>query len=221
MSRHVVWLAGRGVSMSCGLDWNVPSGLEAALRRRELSRVQLKARICDELSRAQDDASIDCGPLDTLLARARASDGWRHALLTTNWDELLDRTAARYGFEPPLHLNGSVGGRNILLEDDDDRAREAVPQAREGLRRLLEADVVVAAGLSLASGLDKALLSRLAGKRGGHWLVVNRDAAEVRRACEELRRRLPGCSVQAAELPFDEWVCAGFPGLKLADERAA
>lgn len=221
MSRHMAWLAGRGVSMSCGLDWNVPPGLEAALRDRTLSRVQLKARICDELSRAQDDPSIDCRPLDALLDRVRASSRWRHALVTTNWDELLDRTAARYGFEPPLHLNGSVGGRNILLEDDDDRAREAVPQAREGLRRLLEADVVVAAGLSLASRLDKALLSRLAGKRGGRWLVVNHDAQQVRRACEELRRRLPGCSVHAAELPFDEWVRAGFPGLNIAGERAA
>ena len=120
-----------------------------------------------------------------------------------------------------LNLNGSVGRRDILLEDDEDRAREAVPQAREGLRRLLEADVVVAAGLSLASRLDKALLSRLAGKRGGRWLVVNHDAEEVRRACEELSRRLPGCSVHAAELPFDAWVRAGFPGLNIAGERAA
>jgi hypothetical protein len=221
MSRHLAWLAGRGVSMSCALDWDVPPGLEAALRERKLSRFEIKARICDELSRAQDDPSIDCRPLDALLERARASGRWRHALVTTNWDELLDRAAARHGFEPPLHLNGSVGGRDILLEDDDERAREAVPQAREGLLRLLEADLVVAAGLSLASRLDKAILSRLAGKRGGRWLVVNRDALEVRRAREELRRRLPGCSVQAAELPFDEWVEAGFPGLNIAGDRAA
>jgi len=36
-----------------------------------------------------------------------------------------------------------------------------------------------------------------------------------------LSRRLPGCSVHAAELPFDEWVQAGFPGLNIAGERAA
>ena len=48
MSRHLAWLAGRGVSMSCALDWDVPPGLEAALRERKLSRFEIKARICDE-----------------------------------------------------------------------------------------------------------------------------------------------------------------------------
>ena len=206
--------------MSCGLHWDVPPALEAAARRGDITREELKARICAALARAQDDPALDCGPLDALLARLAASNGWRHGFVTTNWDELLDRAAARHGFEPPLHLNGSVSARDILVEDDDERARDAVPQARAGLRSLMQADLVVAAGLSLASRLDKALVSRLAGKRGARWVVVNHDAGEVRRAREELHRRLPGCSVSAAELPFDAWVAAGLPGLDLAEHAA-
>lgn len=219
MSRNLVWLAGRGVSMSCGLCWDVPPALDAAFGRGELSRAELAERICDALERAEHAPSIDCGPIDTLLERLRRSNPWRHTFVTTNWDRLLDRRLERHGFEPPLHVNGSLEKRNILIEGDDERAREAVPQAREGLRRLMEADLVVVAGLSLSSRLDKGLVSRLAGKRGGHWLVVNHDPEEVRQASEELRSRLPQCIVRAAQQPFDEWVEAGMPGLEVAAAR--
>ncbi|HZM36915.1 MAG TPA: hypothetical protein VFC18_20830 [Burkholderiales bacterium] len=220
MSRHLVWLAGRGVSMSCGLDWDVPPALEAARHAGEISRAALGERIASALERAQDDAAIDCRPIDAMLERIRGPSGWRHAFVTTNWDALLDRALERHGFEPPLHLNGSVAARNLLLEDDGESAREAVPQVREGLRRLAQAELVVVAGLSLASRLDKALVARLAGKHGGRWLVVNHDAGEVRRCCAALEQRLPGCTVQAVALPFDRWVAAGLPGLNIAPAEA-
>jgi hypothetical protein len=207
--------------MSCGLCWDVPPELDAAFRRGEISRAALTERICEALGRAERSPSVDCGPIDALLARLREGGGLRHTFVTTNWDGLLDRRLRRHGFEPPLHVNGSIAERNLLTEGDDERAREAVPQAREALRRLMDADLVVVAGLSLSSRLDKGLVSRLAGKRGGRWLVVNHDAGEVRQACEAVRLRLPQCTVSAVEQPFDDWVEAGMPGIEIARERTA
>lgn len=221
MSGHVVWLAGRGVSMSCGLCWDVPQRLEEAFRRGEIDRAELTARICEELARAEADPAVDARPVEKLIEKLKASNGWRHSFVTTNWDGLLDRALRAHGFAATLHLNGSVAERNLLTAWDDERARERVPQAREGLRRLMDADVCVVAGLSLANRLDEGLVARLRGKRGGRWLVVNHDAAEVRQACELLRAQLARCEVSAVAEPFDAWVEAGMPGLGAAPQRAA
>lgn len=220
MSGHLVWLAGRGVSMSCGLCWDVPQALEDAYRRGEIDRAELTARICAELARAEADPAVDTRPLHLLASHLRFLEG-KQSFVTTNWDGLLDRALRAHGFAAPLHLNGSVAERNLLTAWDDERARERVPQAREGLRRLLDADVCVVAGLSLANRLDEALVARLRGKRGGRWLVVNHDAAEVRQACELLRAQLARCEVSAVAEPFDAWVEAGMPGLGVAPQRAA
>ncbi len=220
MSAHLVWLVGRGVSMSCGLCWDVPQPLEDAYRRGEIDRDALVARICDELARAEADPALDCRPLEIFMEKLKASNGVKHSFVTTNWDGLLDRALRERGLAAPLHLNGSIAERNILTAWDDERAREAVPQAREGMRALMDADVVVVAGLSLANRIDKGLVARLRGKRDGRWLVVNHDAAEVRKACEVLRERLAQCEVSAVNEPFDDWVEAGMPGLGVAPEAA-
>lgn len=212
MSAHLVWLVGRGVSMSCGLCWDVPPELEAAYKRGDIDRAALASRICDELERAERDPGVDLRPLRTLAARLEKANG-KHSFVTTNWDGLLDRALREQGLAAPLHLNGSAAERNVLTAWDDERARDAVPQAREGLRRLLDADVVVVAGLSLANRLDQGLVSRLRGKQGGRWLVVNHDAAQVRQACETLRERLACCQVSAVKESFEDWVAAGLPGL--------
>ena len=221
MSSHLVWLAGRGVSMSCGLCWDVPRSLEDAYRRGEIGRAALTARICDALARAESHPSVDTRPMEKLIEKLRACNGWRHSFVTTNWDGLLERALRAQGFAPPLHLNGSVAERNVLTAWDDERAREAVPQAREGLRRLMAADVCVVAGLSLASRLDEGIVARLRGKSGGRWIVVNHDPAQVRAACELLRAQLPRCRVSALEESFDDWVAAGMPGLGVAPQGAA
>ena len=135
MSRHMAWLAGRGVSMSCGLCWDVPPGLEAAWRRGEIGRAALTARICDALARAEADPAVDTRPMKKLIEKLKAANGWRHSFVTTNWDGLLDRVLRGQGFAAPLHLNGSAAERNVLTAWDDERARDAVPQAREGLRQ--------------------------------------------------------------------------------------
>jgi hypothetical protein len=219
MSDRVVWLVGRGVSMSCGLCWDVPPALEAAWRRGEIGRAALSERICAALERAEREPGVDLRPLRALAARVKRSRAM-HSFVTTNWDGLLDRALGEHGLDAPLHINGSAAARNILTAWDDERARDAVPQAREALRRLMDADLVVVAGLSLANRLDKGLVSRLRGKQGGRWLVVNHDAAEVRKACEVLRERLARCEVSAVNEPFDDWVEAGLPGLGVAPEAA-
>jgi hypothetical protein len=206
--------------MSCGLCWDVPPELEDAYRRGDIDRAELTARICDALSRAEADAAIDMRPLHALASRLRIL-AEQHSFVTTNWDGLLERALRAQGLPRPLHLNGSVAERNILTDWDDERARERVPQARAGLQRLMEADVCVVAGLSLANRLDKSLVARLRGKRGGRWLVVNHDAGEVRQACELLRRQLAQCELSAVTEPFDAWVEAGMPGLGVAPEAAA
>ena len=206
--------------MSCGLCWDVPQPLEDAYRRGEIDRTELTARICGELARAEADPAVDTRPLHLLASHIRTLGG-KQSFVTTNWDGLLDRALRAHGFAAPLHLNGSIAERNLLTPWDDECARERVPQARAGLRRLMDADVCVVAGLSLANRLDEGLVARLRGKRGGRWLVVNHDAAEVRQACELLRAQLARCEVSAVAEPFDAWVEAGMPGLGVAPQRAA
>lgn len=130
MSGHLVWLAGRGVSMSCGLCWDVPQRLEHAFHRGEIDRAELTAHICRELARAESDPAVDIGPLERMVVRLKRSNGQENSFVTTNWDGLLDRALRAHGFPAPLHLNGSVEERNILTAWDDERARERVPQAR-------------------------------------------------------------------------------------------
>ena len=71
MPRSVVWLAGRGVSLNCGLEWDVPAELYEAFKRGELPREALARRISEELARAQESAPIDTWPLDSLLLALR------------------------------------------------------------------------------------------------------------------------------------------------------
>ena len=122
--------------MSCGLCWDVPAPLEAAFRRGRIGRRELTERICASLAHAERDPSLDCRPLDALLARLPALAGWRHAFVTTNWDGLLDRALARRGIGRALHLNGSVAGRNLphrhrdLAGPEGSRAPGNLPEAR-------------------------------------------------------------------------------------------
>jgi hypothetical protein len=227
MPRKIVWLTGRGVSISCGLDWEVPSELYEAAKRGEMDREALCRRICDELHRVQAAAGLDTRPLDVLLAtlRNQGNRDWKHAFVTTNWDTVLDEVLAAHpphdSIDPVVaHINGSIEDPKALLTElDSGAARDSAFEANKGFQQLLKAQVCVVVGLSLRTHLDKELVSMLGSRQswspaGDTWLVVNHDAGEVQHACELLRERLPRSKVSAIATPFDTWVRNGLPELR-------
>ena len=115
MPRKIIWLAGRGVSISCGLDWDVPRELYEQAKAGEIDRETLRGRICEELHRVQAAAGLDTRPLDELLAtlRNQGNRDWKHAFVTTNWDTVLDEVLAAHpahdSIDPAVaHINGSI-----------------------------------------------------------------------------------------------------------------
>jgi hypothetical protein len=235
MSREVVWLVGRGVSASCGLNWEVPPSLYEAFRRGELGREALIARIRKELAAAQDAAlASGCARLSPLanllraLFHANRSDAWSHLFVTTNWDTLLDHALAAHHRPGRTdigrrvqHLNGSIaaGGEHAFLtEADSQDEREAALEAHPGFQQLLRANLCVLAGMSLQNRADKELVARLGTRQGWlpageSWIVVNHNAREIARVSELLRAQLPRSRVAALATPFDGWVESGLPEL--------
>jgi hypothetical protein len=226
MPRNIVWLAGRGVSMSVGLDWDVPPQLYEAFKRGELDRDALCKRICEELARVQDDARLDTWPLDELLRTLRTNTrDWKHSFVTTNWDTVLDdvlRSHPQHEAIDPVvwHLNGSIEDPSTLCtEVDSGEARERAFEANKGFQQLLKANVCVVVGLSLKSQPDKDLAAQLGKNQGSTpagetWLVVNHEADEVRHAIELLSQRLPQARLRAITTPFDAWVRNGMAELR-------
>jgi len=228
MPRSVVWLAGRGVSLNCGLEWDVPAELYEAFKRGELPREALARRISEELARAQESAPIDTWPLDSLLLALRKHGNqreWKHLFVTTNWDTVLDEVLqshpAHEGVEASVaHLNGSIDDPSTLFTEADSReARDAAININAGFQNLLKAQVCVVVGISLSNALDQELVARLGSRQdvpaaSGAWLVVNHAPEEVQRVCDVLREHLPRARLIPVTTPFDAWVRGGMPELR-------
>lgn len=228
----VSWLIGRGCSIAAGLTWTVPKwwqllprGVQIWLIGRALRAAQLNPTV----------------RLDTHRGFLRALDlrsppGSVHALITTNWDGLLEMALDRLwpGVHPGLwldnmyvaHINGRVeripnseAGSPFLLEQDRAGQRSPTVEANNALGRILWSDVVVVVGMSFECEQDKFLLKAIKAHEdnlpagGATWIIVNASAYDLDKAARLIRSHLPRADVVSVPLTFEAWVQTGFPEL--------
>ena len=228
----VSWLIGRGCSIAAGLTWVVPPYW------RLLPRWLQIRLIIQALTAAQQSPAVT---LDTHRNFLRILDhrtvpGAVHALITTNWDGLLEMALESIwpGVHPGIwldnmyvaHINGrieriprSAAGSPFLLEEDRGTVRTPTVEANNALGRILWSDVVVVVGMSFECEQDKFLLKAIkqhednlpAGE--ATWIVVNSNLADLGKATRLLRHHLLRANVVSVELTFQDWVRAGLPEL--------
>ena len=83
----VNWLFGRGLSMGCNLKWEVPS------EWGKLCREECIDLIKKELTLQMDYSHVDTSSIKDFIKALsdRTNAGFRHRLITTNWDYLLQK----------------------------------------------------------------------------------------------------------------------------------
>ncbi len=234
----LIWLFGRGASVACGLGWTVPGAWAS------LSRDGLIAQIRKTLLAEMDSPSVDTSPYRKLLAvlGRRTAPGWRHRLVTTNWDHLLQREVNRACPTdcPPwlesthvFHLNGTVedlpdNSRRscFLLESDPTAARIAKLESNLSFTAMAWSNSFVVVGMSFECATDNSLLTALGNAplpvESSRWLVVNPNKSALDTVCANIRSKLPGTAVVRVSSGFAEWLGHGLPQLRdlgmLSDE---
>jgi hypothetical protein len=234
MSRTLVWFFGRGLSIECGLTWNVPPQWSNADREEKIRRIKTS------LSKAMQSPKINTGCISDLLCtlESRTAPGWRHLFLTTNWDHLLQRELCnRYvpGSQRPAwlanshvyHLNGTVehisgaSARSpFLLPEDPVAQRHPTYEANVAYQQMIWEKTFVVVGMSFECETDRFLLHSL--ERLGdnlpigesEWIVVNRAQQALDTTYQHIRRVLPCAKLRLVQGTFSGWQDLNLPELR-------
>jgi hypothetical protein len=230
--RTTNWLFGRGLSISCNLTWNVPGHFKQFTREQKIKHIKVKLR--SEMSRQ----SVDCLVIQNLLTMlaTRTAPDWRHRLLTTNWDYLLQREiqALKLKALPTwlvnshvFHLNGTVENLSdntnrsaLVLEDDTSEERRYSAESNVAFNDMCWDEDFVVIGMSFECEVDKFLLTALKKVQDNlpigqsRWLLVNPDINALDASCDRIRSALPKASVQSVKLRLDEWINAELPEMQ-------
>jgi hypothetical protein len=207
----LIWLFGRGASIACGLPWTVPAAWD------RLPREERVAAIRETLRAEMNTPTVDTTPYSRLLAvlARETSPGWRHRLMTTNWDSLLQRevdraypTVCREWLESThvFHLNGTVDDcrdqsrrSSFLLESDPSETRVAKLESNVAFANMTWADVFVVVGMSFECATDNSLLTALRRAplpvEASRWIVVNPAAPTLNEVCANLGTKLSGVTI--------------------------
>lgn len=224
----VVWLFGRGCSVSCGLPWKVKWWYQAMPRA---CRVKLiKKAIRKEITRVP----VGVGPYKVMLDLflTHTDPRYCHALLTTNWDFLLQREISSFcqSAKPKwlydshvFHLNGSAeqwGVRSeMLLETDPPSARKGSHEANKAYNIMLNQKLFIVIGMSFKCPTDKSFLNQLQKHEDffpagdATWLVVNNSQSDLLVTGRALTQRFPGCKTVLVCDTFDDWIKKKCPEL--------
>lgn len=227
MSREVVWFFGRGLSIGCGLTWNVPSGWQTLDRDKQIENTR-------ETLLAEMNAPSVCpeGIRQFLefLARHTAGD-WRH--LTTNWDFLLQREIlgritdnvrpAWLSDSHVFHLNGTIEHpkdhhfrSSFLLTQDRGEQRTNSIEANIAFNHMIVRNTFVMLGMSFECATDMFLLRQLNKVHDtmpvgdSQWLIVNPDSAVLQVTCGRIQTALPYANVVPVCRTLDQWRKEGF-----------
>ncbi len=216
----VAWLFGRGLSIGCGLSWNIPTGL-TDLPRGEKIR-QIKADLLD----AMGESCVDLSLIRQLLGLLSQNQTRRrqHLFVTTNWDFLLQKEIDNLPDTSWLiegfvhHLNGCVdpstnGYRSpFLLPEDSAFERPWTVEANTAFNYLLTARLFVVVGVSFECATDRALLHALGASRGNlpigesDWIVIDPNRETLDRSCSRIQGVLPNARFLMEPCTFSEWV---------------
>jgi hypothetical protein len=233
----LVWLLGRGASISCNLTWTVPE--EWLTEDRAILESKIKMALLTEIA----SPSINARPYRRLLGELarRSSPGWQHRFLTTNWDTLLQREIEALGLTRApewmpethvFHLNGAVEDlpksdsirrrSPFLLETDTMTGRTPSLEFNYALQFIVWRQAFVVVGMSFACPTDRAFLAILRSVEDdlpvgfAWWLVINRDLDSARDVATLIQGALPKALVTYVAVSFEDWVNDGMPQLVAA-----
>jgi hypothetical protein len=226
----LIWLFGRGASIACGLPWTGPAAWDGRPREERIAAIR-------EALRAEMNApTVDTAPYSWLLTvlALETSPAWRHRLMTTNWDSLLQREVdmACPDICPGwlesthvFHLNGTVDDRPdqsrrscFLLESDPIGTRVAKLESNLAFANMSWADAFVVVEMSFECATDNSLLTAL-GKaplpvEASRWIVVNPVASALDDVCVNLASKLPGVAVVPVQKGLVDWIGGGLTELR-------
>jgi len=233
MSRDVVWLFGRGLSIECGVSWVEPPEWKPLAREERVGRIEKALRA------AMDAPKVDTFAIRRFLDYLGREVGAGYLLLTTNWDFLLQREID-VAFSAPwpkikgvFHLNGTVEDRlyanrsrslprrtPLLLEDDPAERRVQTIEGNWAFNLMIWEKVFVVVGMSFECQTDKFLLHHLSEVQDdlpigeSLWVIVNPDRASLDAVSSRILKVLPGAKVNSVCSTFSRWQDEGFPGLE-------
>lgn len=236
MSKCLIWLFGRGASVSCKLRWIVPEDWRDEDRDTQIEKIKEAIRF--EMS----SSKIDSSPYKSLLSELakRTNPPWHHRFLTTNWDFLLQKEINQLGLtSTPIwlpethvyHINGTVEEwpsvnkakpplrSPFLLESDFPDQRSYSEEVAQAVQYIIWRKTFVIVGMSFECEMDRAFLMAL-GRIGKDiqisnscWLVLNPNNDALKRICTLLQGTFPGAKIYSIATGFNEWLNEGMPQL--------
>jgi hypothetical protein len=222
----VIWLFGVGLSIDCGLRWNIPEHL------RELQRDEKVKCIAEQLRAAMDAPSVNPAPIHQFLEflSGRTQNGWRHRFLTTNWDFLLQREIEEFlrrsddSDSVPswmrdthvFHLNGTIEN----LRDNARRSPFVLPEDEErtpsvefniAFSSMQWGRTFVVVGMGFECQADRSLFHFLRKVRDelpsgeSEWVIVNPCEGALGSSGKLIEGMLPKASVKRVPSTFTRW----------------
>ncbi len=229
MSQKVVWLFGRGLSIGCGLTWDVPETWQ------ELERAKRLEKIREALLAEMEGPTVCTRSIRRFLEflAHRTTAGWRHLFLTTNWDFLLQREIlavvpdkvkpAWLSSSHVFHLNGTLEDpldhhfrSPFLLPEDSYSQRVTTTEANRAFSEMIWERTFVLLGMSFECATDRFLLQQL-NKVEDHlpigeskWFIVNPDPDTLSIVCKRIQGALPHSTVLPICRTLNQWREEGF-----------
>lgn len=230
MGTVLVWMFGRGASISCGLRWSVPQEWIDDSREEQIRKIKTK------LGHEMHQPHVNTEPYRILLSvlSDRTNPGWKHLFVTTNWDTLLEKEIERLDLnEVPdwlsdtfvFHYNGSIEEPSnefrtpFLLEQDPASQRNRSVEGNSAFNRMIWQRHFVVVGMSFNCPTDRSLLEELSSVGNdlpigeSSWIILNPNGDALAAVCKSIQSALPSATILAVQKRFDEWFQVGLPEL--------
>lgn len=240
--KNVYWIFGRGVSLSCQLDWNTTEIADFDSKTRD----EQIALICTHLSKAQKDSTFDITPYRSLidLCEKQTTAPHKHTFSTLNWDTLGEMAINERHWEIRphwitdshiYHWNGTIedGSRNdftdkgllrrspfILPKDSPDFRKKSI-EGNHAFNKMGWSHYLVVCGVSFSEDnpCDETLIKLIEWVEDDlpigecHCLIVNRSKDALERATRKLQKFM-WREIIPVKSNFDDWVKTGCPELQ-------
>ena len=216
------WIMGRGLSIDCNLRWEVPAELNV---NTEVNIEIIKTLLKEEMKSA--DTSIIKKFLDILESKTK--NGFRHRLITTNWDELIEKEIDKkfpIGSHKPYwltssfvyHLNGTIKSEEncnrspFLLESDDALQRLASLEANTVLNKIITDKFFIIVGVSFDCQTDQDFLNQLSKIEDylhigdSTWIILNPCSHSLELVSERIKKALPNSKIILVQQTFSSWI---------------
>lgn len=194
--KTLIWIFGRGASISCGLNWAMPD------KWNRLSREEIIKNVREMLPKEIDKINIGTVPYTKLLTTlaAKTIPNWKHYFMTTNWDYLLQREIQNLNFKIKpswladshvFHLNGTVQNKanelrgDLILETDSPKEVIRSLESKDAFIKSLWSQYFVLVGISFKYNIDKHLLYLFKKDEDNFpigdskWIIINKNEQDL------------------------------------------